>query len=482
MISGIDSASFAQQLVAAERMGKDQLYSTKLSTSNAQLDAYKLLETHLDKISSKLGKIDGESFEKKTASITDDAAKITVDPSAPKGNYTLEVIELAQAHQVSTTFGTEDELLTDAGITGSLSIQLGSDAADIVTLDLDTLNADGKMTVADLRDKINAASDNPGVTASLMRTGSSVQLLLTSNETGIENTLDVQIDKQNDGNPEAFATTQIEAKDANIKLNGVEITNSKNYLEDVIDGVSIELNQAHSINASTGERETSTIKIDSDYDSSKDSVIAFVDSFNDFIDSINNLTRSMGSTVLDETRSTSSSSSSDSDDTDDDDEEEFKTTAVSEDQIGVLKGDASLRMLQSNMRNVMFQTAPNGMRLSDIGIEINRSGKLDIDKDKLTEALKSDPDAVKAMFSDSGSYVEQLETITKPFTQTAGLLDMKESNLDAQIKRIENDMSQFDYRMNQKYQIYLAQFNAMNNTVNALSAASSLFSQNNQNS
>lgn len=478
MISGIDSASFAQQIVSAERMGKDQLYSTKLSTSNAQLDAYKLLETHLDKISSKLGKIDGESFEKKTASISDDNASITVDPSAPKGNYDLYVEQLAQAQQLSATFNSEDELLTDAGITGTFSIQVGSDATDIVTLDLDTLN-DGTMTVADLRDKINAASDNPGVTASLMRTGDDVQLLLTSNDSGADNTLDVQIDKLNDNNPISFVMTELrEAQDAKITLNKVEITSSKNYLEDVIDGISIELNQAHGTNASTGIKETSIIKVESDYESSKDSVIDFVDSFNDFIDSINSLTRSMGSTVLDETKSTSSASSSDSDD-DDEDEEEFKTTAVSESQIGVLKGDSSLRMLQSSMRDVMFQTAPNGMRLSDIGIEINRSGKLDIDKDKLTEMLKSDPDAVKAMFSDSGSYVEQLETITKPFTQTAGLLDMKESNLEAQVKRIENDMSQHDYRMKQKYEIYLAQFNAMNNTVNSLNAASSLFSQGN---
>ncbi|WP_298776355.1 flagellar filament capping protein FliD [uncultured Shewanella sp.] len=464
MISGMSSAQFSEQLVAADRMGKDQLYSTKLSTSKAQLDAYKLLETHLDKISSKLGKINGESFEKKTASITDDNAKITVNPSAPKGNYELEVKQLAQAQQLSATFNDEDTLLSAASMSGIFSIQVGSDPTDKIEIDLDSFNVNGDKTVANLRDAINSFTDKP-VTASLMRTGDNVQLLLTSNDSGLDNTLDVQLGGS------TYAMTELrEAQDAKIELNGVSISSSSNYLEDVIDGITIELNQIHETNKS------SIIKVESDYDSSKDSVTDFVNSFNDFIDSMNNLTRSMGTTVLDETSSSSSSSSSDSDDKDDDDEE-FKTTSVKEDQIGVLKGDASLRMLQSNMRDVMFQTAPNGMRLSDIGIEINRSGKLDINKDKLTEALKSDPDAVKAMFSDSGSYVEQLETITKPFTQTAGLLDMKESNLDAQIKRIEDDMSQHDYRMKQKYQIYLAQFTAMEATINSLSAASSLFNQ-----
>ncbi|MCL1126508.1 flagellar filament capping protein FliD [Shewanella surugensis] len=464
MISGMSSAQFSEQLVAADRMGKDQLYSNKLSSSNLKLDAYKMLETSLDKISSKLGKIDGESFEKKTASISDDNASITVDPSAPKGNYDLYVEQLAQAQQLSATFDSEDALLSGSEWTsGTFSIQVGSDVTDIVTLDLADLNADGTMTVADLRDKINSHSDNPGVTASLMRTGDDVKLLLTSNDSGVDNTLDVKLG----GSAYVMDEPRV-AQDAKIKLNGVSITSSSNYLEDVIDGISIELNQAHEVGKS------STIKVESDFESSKDSVTDFVDSFNEFMDKLNQLTRSMGTTVLDETSSTSSSSSSDDND---DEEDEFKTTAVSEDQIGALKGDSSLRMLQSNMRNVMFQTAPNGMRLADIGIEINRSGKLDIDKDKLSEALKNDPDAVKAMFSDTDSYVDQLEAITKPFTQTAGLLDMKEDNLTTQIKRIEDDMSQHDYRMKQKYNIYLAQFTAMEATINSLSAASSLFYQ-----
>ncbi|WP_299489566.1 flagellar filament capping protein FliD [uncultured Shewanella sp.] len=476
MISGMSSAQFAEQLVAADRMGKDQLYSNNLSSTNLKLDAYKMLETSLDKITSKIGKLDGDAFEKKTASISDENASITVDSDAPKGNYELEVKQLAQAQQLSASFGTEDELLTDAGMSGVFSIQVGSEATDKIEIDLDDFNASGTKTVSDLRDAINSISDNPGVTASLMRTGSSVELLLTSNETGVDNTLDVQLDGS------LFAMTELKnAQDSKIVLNDVTITNSSNYLDKVIDGITIELNQAHE----TGK--SSMIKVESDYDSTKDSVTDFVDSFNEFIDKLNQLTRSMGSTVLDET---SSSSSSDSDD-DEEEDDEFKTTSVSEDQIGVLKGDSSIRMLKNNMTNIIFEEAPNGMRLADLGIELNRSGKLTVDKDKLTEAIKSDPDAVKAMFTENTTapsdatagytqhlgFIDKLDTFIKPFTQTGGILDLKEDNLDTKVKRIEDDMSQHDYRMKQKYQIYLAQFTAMEATINSLNSASSLFYQ-----
>lgn len=65
---------------------------------------------------------------------------------------------------------------------------------------------------------------------------------------------------------------------------------------------------------------------------------------------------------------------------------------MSEAQIGVLKGDTSIRLLQSKLRDSVFATAANGMRLSDIGIEIGRDGKLKIDDAKLTDSFKSDPE------------------------------------------------------------------------------------------
>jgi flagellar hook-associated protein 2 len=291
--------------------------------------------------------------------------------------------------------------------------------------------------------------------ASLVRTGGQIELMLSATESGLANSLTVELDGADFGMTERRA-----AQDAKLTLNGIAITSSSNYLENVIDGVSLELASTHALG------ESSRIKIEEDFAASEDAVKDFVESFNTMLQQINQLARSMGSSVLE---------SDTNDKNDDDDKDDNPITSVKESQIGVLKGDSSIRQLQSRMRDTVFESAPNGMRLSDIGIELDRYGKLKVDETKLSEALKSDPSAIEAMFTDTGSYVDRLEKVMEPFTEFKGLMDLKRETLDSQIDRVNQNMERHDYHMQQRYQIYLAQFTAMEATINKLNAASSLF-------
>ncbi|MGS0682067.1 flagellar filament capping protein FliD [Shewanella sp. 125m-7] len=470
MISGMGGATFAEQLIVAERAGKDQIFQSNMTKYEAQLDAYEILERSLDSMSSKLEAIDGDAFESKTSSVSDDSASISVESGAPMGDYDLHIEQLAQAHQVTKSFDSEDTLLPNSG---TITIQLGSDS---ISLDMSALNADGSKTVKDLTSMINSHSGNPGVQASLVRTGGQVELMLTSKETGAAN--EIQFSTTGmlgvDGKPNEWTMLQRKAaQDAKVNLNGMDITSSSNNLVNVIDGVSIELNKAHK------PGESSTIRIESDTDASEQAIEDFVDIFNDLMDEINKLTRSMGSEALDELNQENAdkddNSDEDKDDEDEDDKDDDSNSSITEDQLGVLKGDSSIRMLQQNMRDVIFNTAPNGMRLSDIGVEFGRDGKLDIDNDKLSKALKDDPNAVQAMFTDTGSYVDKLDKIIDPFTKFQGSMDLKKDNLEMQIERVETSMDNHDRQMEQRYQIYLAQFTAMEATISQLQSSSALF-------
>ncbi|WP_028767645.1 flagellar filament capping protein FliD [Shewanella fidelis] len=461
MISGMGGASFAEQLIATERMGKDQIFESNKNKYESQLDAYKILERSLDKMTSNLEKINGDAFESKTSSISDDNATITVDSGAPTGNYDLHVEQLAQAHQLTKSFASEDALIPTSGV---IEIQLGTDPADTISLDMAALNPDGTATVKDLTKMINDHSANPGVQASLVRTGGQVELMLSSKESGAANNISVNYNGADWGMTERRA-----AQDAKVNLNGIDITSSSNNLANVIDGVSIELNKTHAAG------ESSSINIVSDTESSEQAVEDFVDIFNDLMDEINKLTRSMGSEELDELNKENADKDDNSDDEDDKDKDDDFNSSITEDQLGVLKGDSSIRMLQQGMRDAIFDAAPNGMRLSDIGVEMGRDGKLEIDSDKLSKALKDDPNAIQAMFTDSGSYIDRLDNLIDPFTKFQGSMDLKKENLEKQIERVETSMDNHDRQMEQRYQIYLAQFTAMENTINQLNSASSLF-------
>ena len=79
------------------------------------------------------------------------------------------------------------------------------------------------------------------------------------------------------------------------------------------------------------------------------------------------------------------------------------------------------------------------------------------------------------MFTDSGSYIDRLDNLIDPFTKFQGSMDLKKDNLEKQIERVETSMDNHDRQMEQRYQIYLSQFTAMENTINQLNSASSLF-------
>lgn len=450
MISGMSGAQFAEQLIAAERMGKDQLYKAKMDKYEAQLDAYKLLDRSMDKIVSQLEKLEQGSFEAKKAEVTGENASVTVNSDSPAGDYELQVHQLAQAHQLSKSFADENAKLPSTGV---LSIEVGGKTLD---LDMSVLNADGSKTVTSLRDMINDHPDNPGVQASLVRTGGQVELMLTSKETGAASTMSVTMDGADWGMTERRA-----AQDAQITLNGISISNSSNQLTNVIDGMDIELKQTHA----TGE--SSMISVKADYEASEEAVEDFVDAVNDLLDQINSLTRSMGAEALDE-------DDSDKDDKDEDDEDD-RPTSVDEDQIGILKGDSTIRTLQDKLRNIVFAESPNGMRLGDIGIELTRSGKLEIDSEKLTDALKNKPSDITEMFTSKGGLVDQLETTIDPFTKFDGYLDNKKDTLDGQIDRVEDNIDRHNRLMEQRYQIYLGQFTAMESAINEMNSASMLF-------
>lgn len=65
MISGMSAAQFAQQLIGADRAGKDTLYKGKLTNSKTQLDAYTLLENNMKKMATKLSEIGGDATKGK---------------------------------------------------------------------------------------------------------------------------------------------------------------------------------------------------------------------------------------------------------------------------------------------------------------------------------------------------------------------------------------------------------------------------------
>ena len=245
--SGIDIKNIVPDLVAAEREPTLNRLASKEANLQAELSAVGLLKSALSDFQSKFsGLKDASTFSNRTASSSDsEIAGFSADNNAAAGSYSLEVTSLASAQKLVTQqdYVVSEGTLEFADADGSFSV---------------TLDGTNNTTIESVRDAINNASDNIGVTATILNVGGSARLVFTANETGAANQLTItgtatsgnldQYDYNSgtatpDGNGDVatFYDQVIAAADAVFSVDGQPMTSATNTITDVIPDATITL-------------------------------------------------------------------------------------------------------------------------------------------------------------------------------------------------------------------------------------------------
>ncbi|NOQ76681.1 MAG: flagellar cap protein, partial [Methylococcaceae bacterium] len=188
--SGLDIEGLVTQLVAAEGAPTSFRLDTKEARFQSDLSAFGTLKGALSKFQDSvkaLNDLDAFQGRKVTSSNTDTFAA-TADTTAVAGTYDIEVTQLAEAAKMRSGDFTSG---TEVVGTGSLDITLGTDTFQVV---VDTDN----QTLEGIRDAINTASDNPGITASIINVddgvgGSVSRLILSSDKIGASNDISIAV-------------------------------------------------------------------------------------------------------------------------------------------------------------------------------------------------------------------------------------------------------------------------------------------------
>src|SRR5690606_34987949 len=163
----------------------------------------------------------------------------TATGKAALGHYRISVESLATTHKLQSAAVAKDTQLGH----GSLSITMGDGEPLEVTIE------DGKGSLADIRDAINAQAGGKGVTATLIHGDAGDVLVLASTQPGTEGRLQVTA-TGGDGGLAALGTTggSLTVADpgnvARVLIDGISHTSSSNRLGDVIDGITLELTSA----------------------------------------------------------------------------------------------------------------------------------------------------------------------------------------------------------------------------------------------
>jgi flagellar hook-associated protein 2 len=171
--SGLDIQSLVSQLVSAEGAPTTTRLSRHATVVGTQLSALGTLKGALSAFQSVVAPLkDTKLFQALTATAAEGAGfTAAADKTAASGSYGIEVTQLAAAEQlISKDFAGGAATVLDVG---SLTLARG---ANTMTLTLTSTNN----TLGGIRDAINSASNNPGVQAALINTGTGSRLVLTA--------------------------------------------------------------------------------------------------------------------------------------------------------------------------------------------------------------------------------------------------------------------------------------------------------------
>ncbi|ELH4234569.1 flagellar filament capping protein FliD [Vibrio fluvialis] len=444
-MSSLDPITMATQLATYDVQPFQQRLNTQSSQYQSQLTALGKVETALRAFRTAITEMNSStsSIVKNSATLSQEGYfSATADANALAGSYQVFVEQVATAHQVSASMPANLDSTTQVPTTGTMDFTINGTT---MTLDLSTLDSDGDgiATVADLVSAINNDSNNPGVNATLVRSNGQTYFMLSSTETGVANSVNVSVSGTGQTwFEDAFTNlNEISApQDAVIWLGaqgtGLQLTNSSNTFEGVINGVDLTVTKAQT----SGEAPLS-LSVGADQEGTKEQMNKIIEAYNSLMKTIDSYTSIGGE----------------------------------DSQRGVLASDPTIRSIESQLKTLV-RGEFEGMRLSDLGIEISRDGTMKIDADKFEEAQTTNTAALESFFNGDGNLLDSLDSLLDPYLQFSnGLFKSRKDALQQNISRIEDKQTALERKYDMAYDRYLKQFTQMNQLITKMNQTMSMF-------
>ena len=430
--NGVDFGQVVSELAKVQRLPIDAL-NAKKKDLQTKLTDYGTLGNKLLALQSAANALRlTNSFDRTTTTVSDET-KMTAQAGAgaATGSYTVQVTQLAKAHQITNSAAKAVSATTTSivsGGSGTFTFKVGSGANQTVTL------SDGA-TLDDLRSAINDLG--AGVTASVINTGTvstpAYRLTLTATATGAANAVTVvadstSLDLTNTSGTGGSSTLQA-GQNAIVVIGEpdqttISIERESNVISDAIPDVTLTLK---SKTVTTPTPEPVTVNITTDPDSVKTNIQTLATAYNDIVKFVNERT----------------------------------TYDISTKTGGIFFNESTAKSVLSQLRTALSGEV-GGLStyesLGAVGFKTERDGTVTIDDAKLDAALASNYSATKALFvtqtTSSGiadrvvKAVDFLDAIdTGSFTIRKTSITSQISKLTDEIGRKEDIASQYEERL-----------------------------------
>ncbi|MAV75716.1 MAG: hypothetical protein CL691_03755 [Cellvibrionales bacterium] len=388
--SGLELQSLLDTLVANERHRYTAPLDNRALIATEKISAYGLLKSSASLFNnsmSDLAKV-GSIESRKATSSNPSAFSATASVTANTATLSIEVNSIGQRQslQASSLVDATNTTLSDASTDiggGELTITTQQGDQFVVTID------PYQSTLADITVAINAATDNPGIEATIVNADSGPVLVLNAADTGTAHQMAFSVSDDDGNNADAIGLSQLgfdpnssfassmqsiqDAENAEIIVNGQLINStSGSVFTDVIEGVSImALSQTTTAETVTISKNTQSI----------------ANNLNDFVKAFNDLNKTIN---------------------------DLGNAGLGDDSVGLLVGDSLLRSLSAQLRSTIFTQhtdLPAGVQtLSDVGIRFDREGNLSFDQLKLDGLLTTNFEDVIQLLTANDADAEPFQT------------------------------------------------------------------------
>lgn len=467
--SGLDLESMVTQLVTVERNSKVARLDSTKKELDSSLSGFGKLKSALTKFEDSLTALGDDKLRARTTSIkqptdTKTYLEATSSSTAAPGNFDIKVKSLATGSRIESA----NNAYTSSSAVVSTTAGKLTFAADGKTFDV---NVKENMTLDEFRKAVNSASGNFGVSANIINAGSGVgtKLVLTSSITGEGNELKISGDNAalDSLTTQAFGSTDplsggldvaVEAGDAEVVIDGISVFSKNNTFKNAIQDTEL------TVSAVTPDGNNATLTIETDKKAAEEKIKAFMDAYNNLLSEVNTLTknRTLG---------------------------EDGKTVISEG--GALSSDPMVRSIMSQVTKALGSAFSSGgaelNNLYALGITFNDQGRMEISstslygadsgRQRFDNALENNYDKIADLFGASGGITESLDKIISQFTDSDGLLVIKETSLKDQLKKNTKDREAFERYIVSYEETLRQRYGALDSTLGQLQSTSSYLVQ-----
>ncbi|WP_411378939.1 flagellar filament capping protein FliD [Pseudomonas sp. MPB26] len=440
--SGFDTQAIVKSLVDAERAPKQAQINLQSQKATTQLSSIGKIQAALDAFRGALTSMGTDSsFSGLTGTSSDEkVATMTANQGAANGSFSLIVNQLAMPSKLSTA--------SYAG--GQSTVVNSTDKATTLTITQSGKKFDLKVpagaTLQQVRDSINSTFGTSGLSANILTDSNGSRLILTSTKGGVGSDLTLS---GNSGIDTGYKVVDV-PQNAKYTIDNIAAESTSNSISDAVSGVSIKLLTVSPLttpsDANSTTRTALTISVSTSTTALKSGVKGFVDTYNALLKAMN------------------------------------AETKVTKDAAGnsiaaTLTGDATMRTLQSAIRNEFNALSGNGTfkSLAQFGVTSDQdTGALSIDAKRWDKAVLTNAADITSIFSGKTGMLARMTAATDVYAKpSTGILATRTASLSESLKDLIKDQTSLDERITTMQDSLTRKYTAMDTLVAQLRQQSS---------